>query len=246
MFPKTSARFALWLKAVLVAGASVGLAGPGRADVLHLRNGQQVKGVVSAYANLVFEVYPDNGKKTQYQAAAVDRIEFDERAGSATVDTRSKGALTGKITDYHGSAFTLARDNGQTENLPSIFVTSIHFPAAFHATDAEQKPVTTGDEVDVAEHVVAGKITLVEFYGYFDQSNVASRLVTRFLENLVKDDPALVLVKINIAGWDSPVAKQYQVTAIPRVEIYNRAKQRVTVVEGNRQPEILSAIKKLK
>jgi hypothetical protein len=233
-------------KAAVMAGVISALAGPARADVLHLRGGQQVQGVVASYANLAFEVFPDNGKKTRYQAGAVERIEFDDRAGAASLETRSKGSFTGKITEFRNSAFTVERDHGQTETIPSVFVTSIRFPAAFHGANPEQKPVTTGEEVDLAKHLVAGKITIVEFYGYFDQSNVASRLVTRFLENLAKDDPNVVLVKVDIAGWDSPVAKQYQVTAIPRVEIYNRAGQRVSVIEGNRQPEILAAVKKLK
>ena len=43
------------------------------------------------------------------------------------------------------------------------------------------------------------------------------------LEQLARTDPDIALRKIDIINWESPVAKQYKVQSIPRIEIYNRA-----------------------
>jgi hypothetical protein len=41
-----------------------------------------------------------------------------------------------------------------------------------------------------------------------------------------------VLRKVDIVNWSSPVAKQYEITAIPRVDIYDRKGKLVGDITG--------------
>ena len=58
------------------------------------------------------------------------------------------------------------------------------------------------------------------------------RQVSPALEQLAKSDPEVALRKIDIIDWTSAVARQYNVTSIPRVEVYGRKGQLVGTVRG--------------
>ena len=52
------------------------------------------------------------------------------------------------------------------------------------------------------------------------------------IQQLAKSDPEIAVRRIDIVNWASPVATQYHVSTIPRVEIYGRKGELVGTVKG--------------
>ena len=93
-----------------------------------------------------------------------------------------------------------------------------------HVKGADPAHIAKGQEVNVADYLVPGKITIVDFYSEYCPP---CRAIAPKLVNLHKsrDDIAVVKVDINRPGvkgidWESPVAQQYQLHSIPHFKIY--------------------------
>ena len=54
---------------------------------------------------------------------------------------------------------------------------------------------------------------------------------------------SIALVKINIIDWQSPVAKQFQITSIPRVQVYDPSDKLVGTSVGVNPTQIAAYIK---
>lgn len=89
--------------------------------------------------------------------------------------------------------------------------------------------IAHGQQVDLKKHLVRGKVTIIDFYADWCGP---CRLIAPMLEELAKSDPKIVLHKIDIINWQSPVAKQFNLGAIPHVQIYNGKGKLVGAVSG--------------
>jgi thioredoxin-like negative regulator of GroEL len=49
---------------------------------------------------------------------------------------------------------------------------------------------------------------------------------------MARTDPEIALRKIDIVNWKTPVARQFNVTSIPQVNVYNRGGALVGTVNG--------------
>jgi prepilin-type processing-associated H-X9-DG protein len=90
---------------------------------------------------------------------------------------------------------------------------------------AAGKTISHGEEVNLEDHVVAGKITIFDFYS--DYCPPCGRISPK-LEELAgrRDDIAVLKVDINRPGkrgidWQSPVARQFSLRSIPHFIIYD-------------------------
>src|ERR1044071_3390364 len=94
------------------------------------------------------------------------------------------------------------------------------------ALEAEKVRVVSngGQEVNLASLLREGKITVVDFYA--DWGGPCRPLGPR-LEQLGKDDPKVVPLKINIVDWKAPVSRQFGIESIPNVRVFNRSKSQV-------------------
>ena len=113
--------------------------------------------------------------------------------------------------------------------LALVLAAVIAAPLAFCADDTHVKGpspahIAMGQKVDVANYLVPGKTTIVDFYSEYCPP---CRAIAPKLVNLHKsrDDIAVVKVDINRPGvkgidWESPVAQQYQLHSIPHFKIY--------------------------
>ena len=86
-----------------------------------------------------------------------------------------------------------------------------------------------GQEVDIAKHLAAGKITLVEFYADWCGP---CRMISPALEQLAKTDADIALCKIDIVNWQSAVSNQYGIHSIPCVVVFDRKGQVVGIMRG--------------
>jgi thiol-disulfide isomerase/thioredoxin len=89
--------------------------------------------------------------------------------------------------------------------------------------------VARGGEVALAEHLVAGKFTLIDFYADWCPN---CRRLNPIVEEIAARTPALAVRKINVLSWDSPVARQHGVTALPRLLLYDPQGELIAEGEG--------------
>jgi thiol-disulfide isomerase/thioredoxin len=103
--------------------------------------------------------------------------------------------------------------------------------------DTKIKVVSNGGErVDLASLMALGKITIVDFYA--DWCGPCRRISPQ-LEQLAKTDPDVVLLKIDIVNWNTPVTRQFGIQSIPNVRVFGRTGAQL----GDGTPD-LSLVKK--
>lgn len=95
-----------------------------------------------------------------------------------------------------------------------------------YGREAPQKIVTIshGEEITLADHLFAGKTTIVDFYSKYCPPCMR---LGPIIESLVegREDLALVKVDINRPGvqgidWNSPVAQKFALRSIPYLRVY--------------------------
>jgi thiol-disulfide isomerase/thioredoxin len=196
-----------------------------RADTIQLSSGQEVKATVTKYRNHAFEVQTDDGKNATYPANSVKRIQFDPGQSQSKLMTRTNGAQEGKVAAFENGGFVLVQPSG-TRTFPAIFVEQAEFVA-----DRGQsiEVISHGQQIDISKHLALGNVTIVDFYADWCGP---CKAVEPTIQQLAKSDPEIAVRKIDIVNWASPVAAQYHVSTIPRVEIYGRKGQLVGTVKG--------------
>jgi thiol-disulfide isomerase/thioredoxin len=93
-----------------------------------------------------------------------------------------------------------------------------------------------GEQVDLLSLMTPGKITIVDFYA--DWCGPCRRLSPQ-LEQLAKSDPDIVLLKIDIVNWNTPVTRQFGIQSVPNVRVFGRTGAQL----GDATPEV-SLVKK--
>ena len=181
-----------------------------RADTIQLSSGQEVKATVTKYRNHAFEVRTEDGKSASYPSNNVKRI---------------NGPQEGKVTAFENGVFSLTQPNG-TRTFAAIFVETAEF-AADRGQSVEV--ISHGQQIDISKHLALGNVTIVDFYADWCGP---CKAVEPTIQQLAQSDPEIAVRKIDIVSWGSPVATQYHVNTIPRVEVYGRKGQLVGTVKG--------------
>ncbi len=112
--------------------------------------------------------------------------------------------------------------------------------AAYSAQSARQGALVTargqpvevishGAQVDINKHLALGNVTIVDFYADWC---APCRQLSPSLEQMARSDPEIALRKIDIVNWKTPVARQFNLTSIPQVNVYNRGGALVGTVNG--------------
>ncbi len=197
-----------------------------RGDIVQLNSGQQVNASVTAFSNTMFEARTEKGDLARYPATDVKRIYFEAQPTRARLETRQNGTVEGAVLVFENSAFIIQDFKGAQQEVAAEQVDAGRFGKD---VVIGVEVITHGDYVDVTHNLVPGKITVVDFYADWCGP---CRMVTPYLEKLVNDDRDIVLRKVDIVNWTSPVAKQYEITAIPRVDIYDRKGKLVGDITG--------------
>jgi thioredoxin 1 len=233
------------------------------ADVLLLNDGKKIAGFVTQYSDATFTLKTSSGGELKEPASEVSSIEFADSATPVSLDMRPNGTINTKVLQFENAKFVVASSDGEIQKIPVTSVASMQWgkrpPVAERlAVVVRPHPVEdppTGEhpskidlvrgntEVKLEDHLVHGKVTVVDFYA--DWCGPCRKL-SPHLEDMAAHDPEIALVKINILDWRSPVAKQFGITAIPRVQVYGPWGKLVGTSEGVRPQEIEGYVKQAK
>jgi len=82
-----------------------------------------------------------------------------------------------------------------------------------------------GEQVDLPSILTEGKVTIVDFYAEWCGP---CRQMSPQLEQMARTDPDVVLVKIDIVKWGTPVAQQFDLKSIPNVRVFNRSRTQLS------------------
>ncbi len=83
---------------------------------------------------------------------------------------------------------------------------------------ADIQTITHGREIEIEEHLAAGKYVLFDFYA--DWCGPCRALEPQIRELAGRYGDHLSVRKIDIINWDSPVSRQYRLSSIPYMILY--------------------------
>ena len=89
---------------------------------------------------------------------------------------------------------------------------------------------TTGQAVDLVPQLAPGYVTVVDFWADYCG---ACTVVGGMLAVQVAQEPSIVIRKIDVGDSDTPVAKQYDIGALPHFRLYDKRGQMRYVIVGN-------------
>jgi thioredoxin 1 len=92
------------------------------------------------------------------------------------------------------------------------------------APDGIVKVSRGGQSVDLNSLMPANKITVVDFYADWCGP---CRSIAPQLEKLARENPEVVLVKVDIVKWGSPVTRQYAIKSVPNIRVFDRDRRPV-------------------
>jgi len=76
-----------------------------------------------------------------------------------------------------------------------------------------------GQQIDLRTVLEPGKVTIVDFYA--DWCGPCRRIAPE-LERLATSDPDVVLRKVDIVNWETPVVQQFGIRSVPNIRVYDR------------------------
>jgi hypothetical protein len=87
-----------------------------------------------------------------------------------------------------------------------------------------------GEPIELAQAVPAGYVTVVDFWS---ESCGACTIVGGMLAVQTAKDPGVLIRKVDVGDGFTPVAKQFQVSALPHYNVYDRRRKLRYVLVGN-------------
>jgi len=113
--------------------------------------------------------------------------------------------------------------------------------AVEHPAEYDSVVISRGEEVNIAAHLVAGKVTVVDFYA--DWCGPCRRVAV-IMNTIMSERDDVALRKIDIIDWDTPVAQQHMsgIASLPYTIIYDPTGREVRRITGLDIPGLHAAI----
>jgi thiol-disulfide isomerase/thioredoxin len=203
-----------------------------RADVVTLTTGEELRGTVTGYRNMAFELSGADGVSKTIASPRVRRIEFEKRPQPVTLETRHRGTLQAVVRRFEDGAFVL--ETGQ--KIPAVFVSGARF-----AEEAVKKidHIPRGSSLEMSKHLVPGKVTVVDFYADWC---LPCRMISPHLEKLARETPEVVLRKVNV-DQNSALARKFNIRGIPHINIYDPCGNLTGTVVGANVAQVEKLVK---
>ncbi len=128
-------------------------------------------------------------------------------------ENRIQGAPAGRLQRATAVLFALAAGLVLIFGLLFMFANQQAGAAAGDVAVISQR----GEAVDVRAHLAQGKFTVIDFYADWCAN---CKVVTPYLEELVRVRGDVALRKVNVVNWETPVVAQYRVTSLPYLQMY--------------------------
>jgi len=183
----------------------------------------------SGISRVYFTELPKEVQERFHYDAAKATAYLAEQAASQQAFLTQQEELRRKLAEERNRYWTGQEPAKDTQDkLPA--------PAAVVADRGQQvKVISHGAQVDIAQHLALGNVTVVDFYA--DWCGPCKQL-SPSLEQMAQTDPEIALRKIDIVNWNTAVAKQYNIRSVPQVNVYNRGGLLVGTVVGADAEEV--------
>ena len=160
-----------------------------------------------------------NGKLQTAQGAlwlyAEWRVQFDHESHVLHVEKDQPVRLSKLDPEFVARADALAK--GANERAAADDA------ARAKATELQKERIRIvsngGEQVDLPSLLSPGKITIVDFYAEWCGPCLQ---ISPQLEQLAKTDPDVVLLKIDIVKWNTPITRQFGIQSVPNVRVFGR------------------------
>jgi thiol-disulfide isomerase/thioredoxin len=160
---------------------------------------------------------------------------FDRVRAELTVQHDAARIDVGKLLEVAGSlGHEAIAGAGQGQYLPGVA-----FDPAFDVVEIAE----AGEVVELEPHLVAGKVTVFDFYAIWCEP---CREVDEHMLELLAANPDVALRKINIVDWDSEVAKQHlrNAASLPYLLVYGPDGRKQATITGLDVEQLDAAIAK--
>ena len=91
-------------------------------------------------------------------------------------------------------------------------------PTAGEAPAGDVHTISKGGAVQLEEHLVAGKFTLFDFYA--DWCDICREIGPQ-LDQMAEEYDWVAIRKIDVVDWTSEVARQFELTSLPYMVLYD-------------------------
>lgn len=221
-----------------------------RADVIELQDGTKSEGRVLALFNQRFEVAGKDGTVTHLSLQQVKRIDFDSE--TATLTTRKHTILNGHVRSLENGLLTITTLDGAEQRIAALDVDDLVFsgkdsgppntpprpPAPLKPATIPASPSRSRPQAEGSIKPEPGRITIIDFYA--DWCGPCRR-ISPILEEIAEANSDIALQKINI-DKHRDLAREYHVTAIPHIVIYDKNGGIVDIVVGANEAQVRLAI----
>lgn len=218
------------------------------ANVIEFQDGTKSDGRVLALFNQRFEFADKDGSVTHIKLQQVKRISFDSRI--ATVTLQNHTVLNGELVGLEDGVLTVGVANGEPRHVAAAEVTDLTVNST--VTEAATRPppppsrpkptpAPASDPRPQAKGSIEpehGKITIVDFYA--DWCGPCKH-IGPILEKIAEGNPDIVLQKVNI-DKHRDLAREYNVSAIPHIIIYDKQGGEVDTVIGSDEQRVRKAV----
>jgi thioredoxin 1 len=217
-----------------------------RADVIEFQNGTKTDCQVLSLFNQRLEYADKDGSVAHVDFTQIKRIEFDSK--TAMVTTRGRVTLNGALQGLDSGMFSITTPRGAKQLIAASEVTDLTVssqreapppPPPYHpkssAPEASKSRPTEKGSIEPER----GMITIVDFYA--DWCGPCRR-IGPILEKIAEDNSNIILQKVNI-DKQRELAKEYNVTAIPHIIIFDKLGNEAGTVIGANEARVRQIIK---
>lgn len=201
-----------------------------------------IEGAAEGYQRGRFAFKPDNADGIEIARARVIELDLSPPA-RVSVKLRGRKEMNGlSFLSYRDSRFYFIGPDGEIV-VPGAAVTSIRMELDFdrYAAPAGRSGEQTSEPFDLRTAVRPGGVTIVHFHmpsvhSSVRQGNYVQRLAER-------DGDNTLYVRVDLSGWDDPVARRYAIVSVPQFWFHNRRGEEVVrLVERFTEQDIDGAL----